>query len=67
VRHPEVGELKLAYEAMELTSDPGLTFIAYTAEPNTPSADGLRLLATLAATLDAAEVAQSGPAVTSSS
>jgi transcriptional regulator with XRE-family HTH domain len=52
LHHPEVGDLELSYEAMELTSDPGLTFIAYTAEPNTPSADGLRLLATWAATLD---------------
>jgi transcriptional regulator with XRE-family HTH domain len=54
LHHPEVGDLELSYEAMELSSDPGLTFLAYTAEPNTPSADGLRLLATWAATLDAA-------------
>jgi transcriptional regulator with XRE-family HTH domain len=55
LHHPEVGELELSYEAMELSSDPGLTFLAYTAEPNTPSADGLRLLATWAATLDAVD------------
>jgi transcriptional regulator with XRE-family HTH domain len=63
LHHPEVGDLELSYEAMELISDPGLTFLAYTAEPNTPSADGLRVLATWAATLDAAELASSNPAV----
>jgi transcriptional regulator with XRE-family HTH domain len=63
LHHPEVGDLELSYEAMELSSDPGLTFLAYTAEPNTPSADGLRVLATWAATLDAAELASSNPAV----
>jgi transcriptional regulator with XRE-family HTH domain len=61
LRHPEVGELELSYEAMELSSDPGLTFLAYTAEPNTPSADGLRLLATWAATLDATEIPIAAP------
>jgi transcriptional regulator with XRE-family HTH domain len=62
LHHPEVGDLELSYETMELSSDPGLTFLAYTAEPGTPSADGLRLLATWAATLDAAEIAASDPA-----
>jgi transcriptional regulator with XRE-family HTH domain len=65
LHHPEVGDLELSYEAMELSSDPGLTFLAYTAEPNTPSADGLRLLATWAATLDAVEIASNDPAVSS--
>ena len=54
--HPEVGRLELSYEAMQLTSDPDLTFLAYTAEPGSSSADGLRLLASWAATLDAAEL-----------
>lgn len=53
LHHSVVGDLELSYEAMELVSDPGLTLLAYTAEPNTPSADGLRLLASWAATLDA--------------
>jgi transcriptional regulator with XRE-family HTH domain len=56
LHHPEVGNLELSYEAMELSSDPGLTFLAYTAEPNTPSADKLRLLASWAATLDTVEL-----------
>lgn len=62
LHHPEVGDLELSYEAMELSSDPGLTFLAYTAEPNSPSADGLRLLATWAATLDAVDTNASEPA-----
>jgi hypothetical protein len=35
---------------MELPSDPGLMLFAYTAEPGTPSEDGLKLLASWAAT-----------------
>jgi len=50
LHHSEVGDLELSYEAMELTSDPGLTFLAYTAEPGSPSADALKVLASLAAT-----------------
>jgi len=45
LHHPEVGELTLAYESMELTADPGLRLNAYSAEPGTPSGDALRLLA----------------------
>ena len=52
LHHPVVGDLELSYESMELTSDPGLIFIAYTAEPDSASADGLQLLANWAATQD---------------
>lgn len=45
VTHPEVGHLELNYEAMALSSHPGLALIAYSAEPGSASADGLRLLA----------------------
>ncbi len=55
LRHPVVGDLDLAYEAMELPSDPGLTVLVYTAEPASPTDVGLRLLASWAATLDQAE------------
>jgi transcriptional regulator with XRE-family HTH domain len=48
--HPAVGYLELAYDAMELVAAPGLILTAYTAEPATPSADNLRLLASWAAT-----------------
>jgi transcriptional regulator with XRE-family HTH domain len=49
-RHPAVGLLDLNFEAMALEADDGLTLTAYTAEPDTPSHDGLRLLASWAAT-----------------
>ena len=50
IHHPVVGDLDLVYEALELPADPGLTFNTYTAEPATPSADALRMLASWAAT-----------------
>lgn len=50
LRHPVVGELDLEFEAMTLTSDPDLTFVAYTAEPGSASEDALRVLASWAAT-----------------
>ncbi len=49
-RHPAVGTLDLMFEAMALEADEGLTLTAYTAEPGTPSHDGLRLLASWAVT-----------------
>lgn len=39
---------------MQLAADPSLTPLVYTAQPNTPSSDGLRLLASWAATHDQA-------------
>lgn len=51
LRHPDVGELDLAFEGMDLDSAPGLRLNVYTAEPGTSSADGLQLLANLAATI----------------
>ncbi|MEY9855992.1 transcriptional regulator with XRE-family HTH domain [Catenulispora sp. GAS73] len=50
IHHPVVGDLTLAYEALELPADTGLTMMAYTAEPATPSFDALNLLASWAAT-----------------
>ena len=50
LRHPVVGAMTLNFEAMELASDLDLTLLVYTAVPNTPSADALRMLATWAAT-----------------
>ncbi|MFI5935508.1 helix-turn-helix domain-containing protein [Actinoplanes sp. NPDC051494] len=52
--HPVVGDLILSFEAMPLPADPGLTLTAYSAEPGSPSADSLRLLAGWAATSSAA-------------
>ena len=48
--HPVVGYMELAYDSMELVAAPGLVLTAYTAEPATPSADNLTLLASWAAT-----------------
>jgi transcriptional regulator with XRE-family HTH domain len=50
LHHPVVGDLELTYEGMELSADPGLTMFVYTAEPSSPSDDGLKLLASWAAT-----------------
>ncbi|TYB62230.1 helix-turn-helix domain-containing protein [Nonomuraea sp. PA05] len=52
--HPAIGDLVLDYESMDLHADPGLNLTVYTAAPDTPSHDALRLLASWAATLDAA-------------
>lgn len=49
-RHPVVGVLEVHFDALELPAAPGLTMITYTAEPASPSEDGLRLLASWAAT-----------------
>lgn len=49
-RHPAVGDLQLSFDALELPDEPGLTLTAYSAEPSTPAADNLALLASWAAT-----------------
>jgi MmyB-like transcription regulator ligand binding domain len=49
-RHPAIGELELAFEVLELSGDDDLTVLTYSAEPGTPSGDGLELLAGWAAT-----------------
>jgi len=40
-----VGDLQLTYQGMDLTSDRGLQMLVFTAEPGSPSQDGLQLLA----------------------
>ena len=52
IHHPVVGDLELNYEGMAMSSDRGLLFLAYTAEPGSTSHDGLQLLANWAATDD---------------
>jgi hypothetical protein len=49
-QHPVVGRLDLAFDALDVPAAPGLTLTAYTAEPGSPSADALALLASWAAT-----------------
>jgi hypothetical protein len=50
LRHPAVGELDLNFEGMELPSEPTLRLNIYTADPQSPASDGLKLLATWSAT-----------------
>ena len=50
--------LDLMFEAMALEADEGLTLTAYTAQPGTPSHDGLKLLASWAATRQREDDAQ---------
>lgn len=59
--HHEVGDLTLTYEGMELTAEPGLSFLIYTAEPGSPSEERLQLLASLAATPRSASPAAEHP------
>lgn len=46
--HPEVGRLELTYNDFALPGDPHVSITTYTADPGTPSADGLMLLAAVA-------------------
>jgi transcriptional regulator with XRE-family HTH domain len=46
--HPVVGELTLVYEELAVTAEPGLVLLVYTAEPGSPSAERLQLLASWA-------------------
>ena len=48
--HHVVGDLELAYESMDLRAEPDLTVTMYAAEPDSPTAQALILLASWAAT-----------------
>jgi transcriptional regulator with XRE-family HTH domain len=48
--HHVVGNLTLAYESLDLRAEPGLTMTIYAAEPDSPTAHALALLASWAAT-----------------
>ncbi|MFJ3804325.1 helix-turn-helix transcriptional regulator [Streptomyces sp. NPDC090088] len=52
--HPVVGDLTLAFDAMQLPAQPALSLTAMTAEPGSPNEDALKLLASWAATTDKA-------------
>ncbi|MFD6493822.1 helix-turn-helix domain-containing protein [Streptomyces sp. NPDC059944] len=45
LRHPLVGDLALQYESFRLVDDTELALVTYHAEPGSPSAEALRLLA----------------------
>ncbi len=48
--HPIVGQLELSYNRLEVSGDPGLTLVVYTAEPGSRSAEQFSLLASWVAT-----------------
>lgn len=48
--HTLVGDLELAYESVDMISDPGLTLTIYAAEPASPTAHALSLLASWTST-----------------
>jgi transcriptional regulator with XRE-family HTH domain len=48
--HHVVGDLELAYESMDLRAEPDLTVTMYAAEPDSPTAQALILLASWSAT-----------------
>lgn len=50
--HSVVGEMTLAYEGMEMEAERGLTLTIYAAEPGSPSAERMRLLASWAASAE---------------
>lgn len=52
LHHPVVGDLDLNFEAMELSSQPGLTLLVYTAPQHSTTADSLKVLASWAATAE---------------
>lgn len=65
--HPVVGELTLAYEELAITAEPGQVLLVYTAEPGSPSAERLRLLASWSADpapIDATRAEGASPAAT---
>ena len=54
-QHPVVGAVELAFDALELPADTGLTLTVLSAEPGTPSDDALRVLASWSATTQPAD------------
>ncbi|MFF4121007.1 helix-turn-helix domain-containing protein [Streptomyces sp. NPDC001714] len=61
LRHPVVGDLTLDWHTLACTTDPDQHIIVWTAPPDSPSHDGLRLLASWAADQN---LAASGSATT---
>jgi transcriptional regulator with XRE-family HTH domain len=53
LHHRVVGDLSLSFDRMEVSADPGLTILAYAAQPGSRDEQDLKLLAAWAATVDA--------------
>jgi MmyB-like transcription regulator ligand binding domain len=49
MHHPQVGELELHYENLQIAGTDGQTLIVYHADPDSPTAQALQLLSTLTA------------------
>ncbi|MCI9887781.1 helix-turn-helix domain-containing protein [Micrococcales bacterium 31B] len=56
-RHPAVGELELHFDNLQAPGEAGLQILAYTAEPGSPSAEKLTVLASWAASQELADCA----------
>ena len=61
LHHFLVGDLDLTFEALELPADPGLRITTYTAEPGSPSQEGLNLRASWAATVGRLDRTETAP------
>lgn len=55
--HLVVGELVLAYEGLDMATEPGFTLTLYVAGPGSPSDEGLRLLDCMGLDEASAEIA----------
>lgn len=49
IQHPVAGYLELMYDSMTIAAAPGVTMLVYTAAPDCPTADALKLLASWSA------------------
>lgn len=58
--HPLVGEVTLAFEELAITAEPGTALLVFTAEPGSPSAERLQLLASWTAQPAASTAQASG-------
>jgi hypothetical protein len=56
--HHEFGDLELGYESVDMISEPDLTLTRYAAEPGSPTARALNLLASWTATQEVETAAQ---------
>jgi hypothetical protein len=61
MHHSLVGDLTLAFEMLDLPSDPGLSLLTYSAEPGSPSEDAMRELARWSETRTKLSAAPAGP------
>lgn len=52
LHHPVVGDLELDWEALTVSADPDQQIYIWTAQPGSPSADALNILAAWTATED---------------